>query len=207
MEFFLIENVNFPAKYSSFVGSLSVLIWRNLRLMLIECSQILMSRTLLVNKHVLSGFIASTMVNVLSKAGIMVDERKVSKIQDSRHYFVKNRIKIKRNWKDHWKWHKMLLIRSVSMVWVWFKSKEIGTRTSWNQEMLNGFSLLVNSCKGKYRNDFCIKLWLQTKNGSVMMALSAKNHGDTPVIHPRRRPNRIITFPRSWSAFGGTSSV
>ena len=36
--------------------------------------------------------------------------------------------------------------RNASKPWEWLRSKEIGFCTSWSREMLNGVSLLVNSC-------------------------------------------------------------
>ena len=57
--------------------------------------------------------------------------------------------------------------------------------------MLNGVCLLVNSClKGKDGRDFCIALWLGTKNGFIIP--SAENHGEFPAMLPCRRPNRIF---------------
>jgi len=56
--------------------------------------------------------------------------------------------------------------------------------------MLNGVCLLVNSClKGKDGRDFCIALWLGTKNGFITIIPSAENHGEFPAMLPRRRPN------------------
>ena len=76
------------------------------------------------------------------------------------------------------------------------------------REMLNGVCLLVNSClKGKDGRDFCIALWLGTKNGFITIIPSRENHGEFPAMLPRRRPNRIFTAPRSCSVFGGTSSA
>ena len=66
----------------------------------------------------------------------------------------------------------------------------------------------VNSClKGKDERDFCIALWLGTKNEFITIIPSAENHGEFPAMLPRRRPNRIFTAPRSCSVFGGTSSA
>ncbi|GFU26709.1 mariner Mos1 transposase [Trichonephila clavipes] len=68
--------------------------------------------------------------------------------------------------------------------------------------------LLVNSClQGKDRRDFCIALRLRTKNGFATIIPSAENHGDIPIMLPRRRPNLIFTVPRSCSVFGGISSA
>ena len=37
-----------------------------------------------------------------SKIGIAVEERRFSKMQNWRHYLSKTRVKIKKNWHDHW---------------------------------------------------------------------------------------------------------
>jgi len=69
--------------------------------------------------------------------------------------------------------------------------------------MLNGICLLVNSClKGKDGRDFCIALWLGTKNEFITIIPSAENHAEFPAMLPRRRPNRIVTAPRSCSILG-----
>ena len=103
----------------------------------------------------------------------------------------------------------LISFQNVSKPWgKWFRNKEIGCRTNWSREMLNGICLLVNSClKSKEGRDFCIALWLGTKNGFIMIIPSAENHGKFPAMLPRRRPNRIFTAPRSCSVFGGTSSA
>ena len=89
-----------------------------------------------------------------------------------------------------------------------FRSKEIGFRTSWSRDMLNGVSLLINSCfKDRIRRFFYIALWLATKNGSTMMIRSAENHRKCPDMPPRRWPQRIFTVPRLCSTFHGTSSM
>ena len=74
--------------------------------------------------------------------------------------------------------------------------------------MLNGVSLLLNSCfKDRIRRCFYIALWPATKNGSTTIILSAENNGERLYMPPRRRPDRIFTVLRLCSAFGGTSSV
>ncbi|KAM0731595.1 Mariner Mos1 transposase [Formica fusca] len=37
-----------------------------------------------------------------SKTGIAVEERRFSKMQNWRHYLMKTRVKVKKNWHDHW---------------------------------------------------------------------------------------------------------
>ena len=133
-----------------------------------------------------------------------VEERRFSKMQNWRYYLSKTRVKIKKNW------HEWLNkpFQNASKPWEWFRSKEIGCHTNWSREMLNGVCLLVNSClKGKDGRDFCIALWLGTKNRFITIISSAENHEEFPAMLPRRRSNRIFTAPRSCSVFGGTSSA
>ena len=108
---------------------------------------------------------------------------------------------------NHWEWLNKPL-RNASKLREWFRSKEIGFLTSWSREILNGISLLVNSCfKDRIRRGFYIALWPATKNGFTTITPSAENHGKCPDMPPRRRPDWIFTLPRLCSAFGGTSSV
>ena len=87
--------------------------------------------------------------------------------------------------------------QAISKRLKWFRSEEIGFRTSWRREMLNGVSLLVNSCsKDRIRRSFYIALWPATKNKSTMIIPGAKNHGEYPDMPPRWRPDRIFTVPR-----------
>ena len=165
-----------------------------------------MVRPLLVKERVVSDFNASRTVILTSKTGIAVEERRFSKMQNWKHYLRKTRVKIKKNWHDHWEWLNKPF-QNASKPWEWFRSKEIGCRTNWSREMLS-VCLLVNSClKGKDGRDFCIALWLGTKNEFITIIPSAENHGEFPVMLPRRRPNWIFTAPRSCSVFGGTSST
>ena len=74
--------------------------------------------------------------------------------------------------------------------------------------MLNGVSLLVNSCfKDRIGRGFYIALWPTTNDGYITIIPSAENHGECPDMPPRWRPDRIFTMLRLCSAFGGTSSV
>ena len=98
--------------------------------------------------------------------------------------------------------------RNASKLRKWFRRKEIGFRTSWSQEMLNGVPLLVNSCfKDRIGRGFYIALWPATKNGSTTIIPNAENHGEYPDMPPRLRSDRIFTVPRLCSAFGGNNSV
>jgi len=67
------------------------------RLRLIEWSQILMAKPLLVKEHVVSErFNASRTVILTSKTGMAVEEKRFSKMQNWRHYFMKICIKRKK---------------------------------------------------------------------------------------------------------------
>ena len=74
----------------------SALIWRNLRLRLIECSQVFTVRLLLVKNRVVSGFIASRAVILMSRTGIAVEKRKFSKFPNWRYYLLKTRAIVRR---------------------------------------------------------------------------------------------------------------
>ena len=101
-----------------------------------------------------------------------------------------------------------MLFCNASKPWEWFRSKELGFRTSWFQEMLNGVSLLVKNCfRDRIWGAFYIALWSATKNGSTTIMPRTENHGEYPDMPPRQRPDRVFTVPRLCSAFGGTSSV
>ena len=54
-----------------------------------------------MKERVVSGFNASRTV-ILLKTVIAVEERKFSKMQNWKHYLSKTRVKIKKNWHDHW---------------------------------------------------------------------------------------------------------
>ena len=71
-------------------------IWRKVRLRLIECSQILMVRLLLVKERVVSGFSASRAVILMSRTGMGVEKNKFSKTPNWRHYLLKTRAKARR---------------------------------------------------------------------------------------------------------------
>ena len=104
-----------------------------------------------------------------------VEKRKFSKIPNWRHYLPKNRAKHTKNWQNHWHWINKPF-RNTSKPWKWFRSKEIRFRTSWSREMLNGVSLLVNSCfKDRIGRGLYIALWPATKNGFTTIILSAEN--------------------------------
>ena len=146
---------------------------------------------------------------------IAVEERRFSKVQNWRHYLSKTRVKIKKNWHDHWEWLNKPF-QNASKPWEWFRSKEIGYELVRigtkpyelvrSREMLNGVCLLVNSClKGKDGRDFCIvtwdEKWVHYDNPKHRKSWGVPGHAS------RRRPNRIFTAPRSCSVFGGTSSA
>ena len=79
-------------------------IWRKLRLRLIECSQVLTVRLLLVKKRVVSSFNASRAVILMSRSDMAVEKRKFSKIPNWKHYLLKTRAKRKKNCQNHWEW-------------------------------------------------------------------------------------------------------
>ena len=121
---------------------------------------------------------------------------------------LKTRAKYKKNLQNHWEWLNKTF-QNASKSWEWFKSKKIGFRTSRSRGMLNGVSLVVNSCfKDTIGRDYYIVLWPATKNGSTTIIPSAENHGKWSEMPPRRRLDRLLfTVPRLCSAFGGTSLV
>ena len=51
---------------------------------------------------VVSDFNALRTVILTSKTGIAVEERRFSKMQNWRQYLSNTRVKIKKNWHDHW---------------------------------------------------------------------------------------------------------
>ena len=171
--------------------------------MLIECSQILTVRPLLVKKRVMSDFNASRTMILTSRIGggrekVFEDaELEALLEQDS----CQNQEELARSLGVT---QQAISKRLKAMIqkqgnWVPYELKP--------REMLNGVCLLVNSClKGKDGRDFCIALRLGTKNRFITIIPSAENHGKFPAMLPRRRPNRI-TAPRSCSVFGGTSSA
>ena len=95
----------------------------------------------------------------MSRTGTAVEKRKFFKIPNWRQYLLKKR---KSNWQNHWEWLNKPF-RNASKPWEWFRSNEIGFRTSWSREMLNGVSLLEKSCfKDRIENGFYIALWPAT---------------------------------------------
>ena len=113
--------------FSAFIG-------RKLHLRLIECSEVLTARLLLVKERVVSGFNASKAVILMSRTSMTVKNRKFSKIPNWRHYLLKTRAKRKKNCRNHWEWLKKPF-RIAWKSWEWFISKEIGFGTSWSREM------------------------------------------------------------------------
>ena len=129
------------------------------------------------------------------------------KIPNWWHYLVKTRAKSMKNFQHHWEWLNKPF-RNVSNPWKLFRSEEMGFRTSWSREMLNGVSLLVNSYfKDRIRRGVYLALWAATTNGSTTIIPSAENHREYPDMLLRRGLDRIFSVPRLCSAFGGTSSV
>ena len=143
----------------------------------------------------------------MSRTGTAAQKRTFSKISNWRHYSLKNLAKRKKNCQNRWEWLTKPF-RKASKSWKWCNSKEIGFRTSQSKEMLNGVSLLVNSClKDKIGRVFYIALWPETKNASTTIIPSAGNRGEFPGMPELRWPDRIFTVRRLCSAFGGIISV
>ena len=185
----------------------SAFIWRNLRQRLIECSEVFTVRLLLVKELVVSGFNVSRAVILMPRTGIAVEKRKFSQIPNWRRYLLKTCAKRKKDWQNHWEWLNKP-VRNVPKAWEWFRSKEIGFRMSWSQEILNRVSLLVNSCfRDRIGRGFYTALWPLTKNGSTMIIPNAENDGECPEMPPRRRPDLIFTVLKVSFAFGGASSL
>ena len=108
---------------------------------------------------------------------------------------------------NHWEWLNKPF-RNSSKAIGWFRSKEFGFRTSRSREMLNGVSLLVNSClKRQNRKGVLHRVITSNENGSTTIIPSAENHGECPDMPSSRWPDRIFTVPRLCSVFGGSSSV
>ena len=59
-----------------------------------------MVKPLLVKERVVSDFNAPRTVIFTSKTSIAMEERRFSKMQNWRHYLIKTRVKIKKNWHD-----------------------------------------------------------------------------------------------------------
>ena len=157
--------------------------------------------------RVVGGFNTSRAVILISRTGMTVEKIKLSKIPNWRYYLLKTRAKRKKNWQKHWEWLNKPF-RNASKPWGWFRSREIGFRTSWSREVLNGVSLLVNSFfKDIIGRGYYMALWPATRNGSTTIIPSAENNGECPDMPSRRRLDRIFTVPRLCSGFGGISSV
>ena len=150
--------------------------------------------------------LTSRTVILTSKTGIAVEERKFSKMQNWRHYLSKTRVKIKKNWHDHWKWLNKPF-QNASKPWEWFRSKEIGCRGRIEAERCWTAFVCLWTATWKTKMKGISASWLGTKNGFITIIPNAENHGKFAAMLPRRRPNRIFTAPRSCSVFGRTSSA
>ena len=64
----------------------------------LECFQILTVKLLLVKERVMNGFNTSRSVILMSRIGMAVEKRKVSKIPNWKHYLLKTHAKRKKNW-------------------------------------------------------------------------------------------------------------
>ena len=161
-----------------------------------------MVRPLLVKERLMSSSNASRTVILTSKTDIAVEERRFSKMQNWRHYLSKTRVKIKKNWHDHWEWlnkpfqnaskPQMGMIQNQGN-WVPYelKPRDVEWRLFACEQLL----------ERQRRKGFLHRI-LGTKNGFITIIPSAENHGEFPAMLPRRWPNRIFTAPRSCSVFG-----
>ena len=82
----------------------------------------------------MSRYNVSRAVILMSRTGMEVEKREFSKILNWRHYLLKTYAKHKKNWQNHWKWLNKPF-RNTSKSLEWFRSKEIGFRTSWSREI------------------------------------------------------------------------
>ena len=177
---FILDRSQFSSQILVICGMFwfSAFIWRKLRLKLIEYSQILTARLILMEEHVVSGFNVSRAVILMSRIGMAVKKSKFSKIPNWRYYLLKTHAKRKKNWQNYWEWLNKPF-RNASKPREWFWSKEIGFRTSWNREILNGVYLLMNRCfKDGIARGFHNALWPATKNAFTTIIPSAENHGE-----------------------------
>jgi len=58
--------------------------------------------TAISERTVVSGLNVSRTMILTSKTGMAVEERRFSKMQNWRHYFMKIHVKRKKNWQDYW---------------------------------------------------------------------------------------------------------
>ena len=72
---------------------------------------------------VVSGFnVSRTVILTSNSAGIAVEERRFSKMQNWRHYLSKTRVKIKKNWHDHWE-RLNKPFQNASKPWEWIQKQ------------------------------------------------------------------------------------
>ena len=81
----------------------------------------------------------------VSKTGITVEERMFSKMQNWRHYLIKTRIKIKKNWHDHWEWLNKPF-QNASSHENDSEARKLGAVQVEAERCWTVFILLVNSC-------------------------------------------------------------
>ena len=161
----------------------SAFIWSKLRLRLIESSQVLTVKLLLVKEH---GGVKEKIFNDSELEALLAEDSFQMQEKLAESLGVTQQAILKRP--------KAMGIIQKQGQWVSYE--------------LNGVFLLVNSCfKDRIGRGFYTALWPTTKNGSSTIIPSAKNHGECPVMRPRRRPGRMYTVSRLCSAFGGTNSV
>lgn len=121
----------------------------------------------------MSGFNALRTVIFMSKTGIAVEEWRFPKMQNWRHYLMKTRVKVQKNWHDHWEWFDKQF-QHASKHGNDSDARKLGA-VRIETEMFNGVCLLVNNyMKGKDERDFCIALWLGPKNGFITITPNTK---------------------------------
>ena len=156
-----------------------------------------------MKERVVSGFNASRMVILTSKTGITVEERTFSKMQNWRHYLIKTRVKIKKNWHDHWEWLTSHF-KTPQSHGNDSKARKLGAVRVEAERCLFACEQLLERQR---RKGFLHRIVTGDGNGFITITPSAENHGEFPAMLPHRWPNRIFMAPRSCSVFGGNSSA
>ena len=143
-----------------------------------------------ISERTCRDFNASRTVILMSKTGI-AEERRFPKMQNWRHYLSKTRVKIKKNWHDHWEWLNKPFQNS-SKPWEWFRSKKIGSYELKPRDVERRLFVCEQLLERQRRKGFLHRI-VRTKNGFITIIPSAENHGEFPAMLPRRWPNRIFT--------------
>ena len=86
-----------------------------------------------MKKCAVSGFSASRAMILMSRSGVAVKNRKLSKIPNWKHYLLETLARRKKNWQNRCAWRNASF-RNASKPWDRFRRKEIGFRTCWSRE-------------------------------------------------------------------------